>query len=769
MNLPNSLWAASAVDAIDTPALAGHHGADVVIVGGGFAGLSSALHLAEAGKSVIVLEANEPGWGASGRNGGQVNPGWRMLPSEIAAKYGSNRTPAVLDMLNRACDLTFDLIDRHQMSCDAERPGFVHAGFGRFGKAFLDSWIAEWGEFGVKIDRIDNAGLKHLIGTDLYHLGMLDPRGGHVQPMSYARELARTAAAKGAVIHGDSRVTAIHEEGAGWRVATAGGDVEAEHVILCTNGYTDGAWPGLAKTVVPLTSFIAASEPLDAARLAAILPGRHAVAETRRALHYFRLDRDNRFVIGGRGNFTNLNEPGSVEHLKRMAPKIFPALEGIGWSYRWGGQIAVTPDHTPRLFKLARNVHAGVAFNGRGVAMGSMFGTQLTRVVMGEEPDMPIAADRHHPQPCLPPVRHHLVPGDRPHAGSARPARRPGEPYLDLKLVVRRVQRFLGHAEDPIVERGDCGTFQCFRQADEIGAGVQRHAQIKRRDERAGLQVVNHQASCRQGDAAPQHCRRQGHGRDVEDRALRCIDPRDAHGAQPHIPIRRRPDVTPALVVQQRVMNQIFRTAQRMLTLQQGRAAYRRHAFGHQWFLVEAGVTAGAVAQADIGFIGLQIDDVRRGRHVHLDIRILLLEILDARQQPARGKGRRGRDDKPHLIVQRRQTPHRPFEDQKTVAQARQQQDAGRAQLQLAVMADEEFVAQAVFQRANLMADRRRRDVELRCRVLEAEQSARRLEGAQPVQGQSRDRHNEIILDEKNYFKTQKHLVCGNPLVPPDC
>lgn len=360
------------------------------MIGGGFTGLSTALHLAEAGKSVIVLEAAEPGWGASGRNGGQVNPGWRMLPSEIAAKYGSNRTPTVLDMLNKAPDLVFDLIGRHGIACDHERHGFVHAGFGRVGRDFLDGWVREWGELGVKVERFDRAGLKDLIGTDLYHLGILDPRGGHLQPLSYARGLAHAAIAKGAKVYGQSPAQSIHEQGAGWRVVTATGEVEAKHVILCTNGYADKVWPDLEKTVVPITTFIAASEPLDAARLNMVLPGRHHVAETRRALHYFKLDRDNRFVIGGRGNFTNLEEPGSVEHLKKTAREIFPALEGIGWSHGWGGKVAVTPDHTPRLFKLANNVHAGIGFNGRGVAMGSMFGTQLTRVVLGEEPDMPI-------------------------------------------------------------------------------------------------------------------------------------------------------------------------------------------------------------------------------------------------------------------------------------------------------------------------------------------------------------------------------------------
>jgi glycine/D-amino acid oxidase-like deaminating enzyme len=390
VKLPESLWTASATTPAVTPVLTGKHAADVVVVGGGFTGLSTALHLAEAGKSVIVLEAGEPGWGASGRNGGQVNPGWRMLPSEITAKYGANRGATVLDMLNRACDVAFEVIARHGIDCDAERPGFVHAGFGQTGKAFLEGWIREWGELGVKVERHDRASLKKLIGTELYPFAMRDPRGGHLQPLSYARGLAKAAAGKGAAVHGNSRVDAIHRQGSDWRVVTGNGEVVAEHVVLCTNAYSDRLWPDLRKTVIPVTTFVAATEPLDAERLKSILPGRHAVAETRRALHYFKLDRDNRFVIGGRGNFTNLNEPGSTEHLQRTAREIFPALEGVSWEYGWGGRVAVTPDHTPRLFKLAENVHAGLGFNGRGVAMCTMFGTQLTRAVLGEETDMPI-------------------------------------------------------------------------------------------------------------------------------------------------------------------------------------------------------------------------------------------------------------------------------------------------------------------------------------------------------------------------------------------
>ncbi|MBN36566.1 MAG: hypothetical protein CMM46_17660 [Rhodospirillaceae bacterium] len=254
MILPDSLWAASAAPAVGAPPLKGRNAADVVVIGGGFTGLSTALHLAEAGKSVIVLEAGEPGWCASGRNGGQVNPGWRMLPSEITAKYGRNRGPAVLDMLNKACDAAFDVISRHGIDCDVERPGFVHAGFDPLGKAFLDGWIREWGELGLAVERYDRAGLQEFIGTDFYHFAKHDPRGGHLQPLSYARGLARAAITQGATIHGHSRVDALHQKGGGWQVVTKGGSVDTEHIVICTNAYSDRLWPNLRKSIIPIST-----------------------------------------------------------------------------------------------------------------------------------------------------------------------------------------------------------------------------------------------------------------------------------------------------------------------------------------------------------------------------------------------------------------------------------------------------------------------------------------------------------------------------------
>ena len=394
---PNSLWLATAPSPPETSPLRDRIESDVAIVGGGITGLSAALHLGDAGKRCVVLEAHDIGWGASGRNGGQVNPGWRILPSEAAARLGHERSSGVLDMLNRAADLVFGLVRRYAIDCVPERPGLIYAGIGGHGQEFLHAWAREWGAFGVETDILDRMAVSDALGSDFYSYGLRDPRGGHVQPLSYVRGLARAAIEQGARIHTGSRAMTIERAGPDWRVATGDGHVTARHVVFCGNGYTDSLWGGLRKTIVPITSFLTATEPLAGERLRSLLPGRHAVAEARRILHYYRLDGGNRFVMGGRGNLMSLREPGSVAHLRRMALAIFPQLDGVAWEYDWGGQLALTPDQIPRLFCLDRNVHAGLGFNGRGVAMASMFGLQLCRAVMGESPDMPVESIRTIP------------------------------------------------------------------------------------------------------------------------------------------------------------------------------------------------------------------------------------------------------------------------------------------------------------------------------------------------------------------------------------
>lgn len=387
---PPSLWVETADPLPACAPLAGDHRAEIAIVGAGFTGLSAALHLAEAGHAVRVLEAAQPGWGASGRNGGQVNPGWKLLPKEIERLHGRDQGRRIIAMAGAACDLVFDLIERHRIDCNAVRPGYVQGAQSKRGIGFLENWVRQWSAHGASVELLSRRETVQLLGTETYLRAFLDRRGGNIQPLSYVRGLCRAAVAAGAFVHGASRALRLRREANNWKLDTANGSLTADQVLICTNGYTDSLWPGLAAAVVPVPSFVAASEPLDNARLGAILPGRHAVSETRRVQFYYRTDADGRFVIGGRGNLFDDAEMGDFTHVHAEACRLFPALANVGWQFHWGGYTAMTLSHTPKLMKLAPGLHAGMGYNGRGIAMATMMGKQMAMVIRGEQPDMPV-------------------------------------------------------------------------------------------------------------------------------------------------------------------------------------------------------------------------------------------------------------------------------------------------------------------------------------------------------------------------------------------
>jgi glycine/D-amino acid oxidase-like deaminating enzyme len=384
----SSLWSATAGPAPSCPALEGVVDADVTIVGAGYTGLSAALHLAREGKRVVVLDAQEPGFGCSGRNGGQVNPGsTKMSPSEVKAELGDHWGERFLRFGHRSTDIVFELIDQYGIECEAIRPGFVQGGYGERGKRSAERWMHEWNERDVAVQSFEREGMTALLGTERYHHGLLDPRGGNIQPLSYARGLAHAALGESATIHGKSRANRIARTGAGWEVTSNAGSVRSENVILATNGYTDKLWPGLKETIVPTTSFVTATKPLGHNVLGSVLPGRHAVSETARIIVYYRLDDAGRFIIGGHGNWFNTNERGDNSHVAAEAVRLFPQLADAQWAYHWAGWPAVTKNHTPHLFELDDGVYAGLGYNGRGVGSATLMGQQLAeRVLDRDEP-----------------------------------------------------------------------------------------------------------------------------------------------------------------------------------------------------------------------------------------------------------------------------------------------------------------------------------------------------------------------------------------------
>ncbi|WP_426959556.1 NAD(P)/FAD-dependent oxidoreductase [Muricoccus radiodurans] len=387
--LPPSLYADTARPPIETPPLGGDHRTAVVIVGGGFTGLSTALHLAEAGTACILLEAHEPGWGASGRNGGQVNPGLKPNYGEVVKAFGPDLGRRMVALSSGAPDFVFSLIRRLNIDCEPRQTGTLRVAFHDNDAASIRRTYEDGRDHGMPFELLDAAALRTATGTTRYVSGVLDPRGGHLNPLGYARGLAEAAQRAGARIHGGTSALRLSQDGRGWRIDTPSGTVRADRVVLGTNGYTDSLWPGLEQTVVPVHSGIVATEPLPDALAAAIMPGRSSLYEIGKVTVYLRLDAGNRLLVGGRSFSRDLAGPEALAYLARYGRRLWPALDGVRWTHGWNGRVAVTTDHYPHVHAPAPGILIGLGYNGRGVAMASAMGAQLARRLQGG-PDTPI-------------------------------------------------------------------------------------------------------------------------------------------------------------------------------------------------------------------------------------------------------------------------------------------------------------------------------------------------------------------------------------------
>lgn len=398
--LADSLWTATANAAPRRPALTGTVEADTVIVGGGFTGLSAALHLAEAGQAVILLEAETPGWGASGRNGGQVNPGLKPNPDDLVARFGDDFGRRMARRWGEGGALVFDLIARHGIDCDAANIGFLRTATSPKTLANLTEIARQWRAHGADYDEVSREETARLVGADAYIGGVIDRRGGNIHPLNYALGLADAAERAGAVIHGQSRATAIEADGAGVAVRTAEGRVTARRALICTNAYTGDLARPLGKTVVPVTSVQVATAPLSDNIARSILPEGHSPTDTRRLIFYFRKTADGRFVMGGRGALGERSTRARQEALRAAAATLYPQLGDAEWAHAWGGDVAMTRDSLPGLHLIAPNVLAGLGFNGRGVANATVMGTILADWALGapaEALDLPLTPARSIP------------------------------------------------------------------------------------------------------------------------------------------------------------------------------------------------------------------------------------------------------------------------------------------------------------------------------------------------------------------------------------
>ncbi|KQV41782.1 MULTISPECIES: FAD-binding oxidoreductase [unclassified Rhizobium] len=394
LNDPRShgLWEKTAPAAPVTRSLDGNVTADVVIVGGGFTGISAALHLAEAGRRAVVLEGAEIGFGGAGRNVGLINAGMWVMPDDLPGELGDVHGERLLDMLGNAPRLVMELIERHGIACELERNGTLHCAVGEAGLKEITERAGQWQRRGAPVTLLDATETAKRIGTAAYAGSLLDMRAGTLQPLAYVRGLAKAAIAAGATIHTASRVTSYARSGSQWTVRTDGGSVTAPWVIVSTDAYSTGPWESVRREQVHLPYFNLATRPLSPRLLSAILPGREGVWDTKEILSSFRMDRAGRLVFGSVGALRNTGRAVHVAWAKRALKRLFPALGPVEFECEWFGKIGMTDNALPRFHRFAENVVGFSGYNGRGIAPGTVFGRTLAQLVLGGigETDLPL-------------------------------------------------------------------------------------------------------------------------------------------------------------------------------------------------------------------------------------------------------------------------------------------------------------------------------------------------------------------------------------------
>ena len=381
---PHTTYSAGAGTPLGLGPLAGHHRADVAIVGGGIAGCSAALHAAEAGARVVLVEANEIGWGASSRNAGHLPPATKHDPDEIIARYGAAAGQRLIDAAEQGPVVLGKLIQRHGIDCDYSVPGIIMAAHTEKALRAHEKRVAYWQARGRPVELLDRGQAADMIGSDYYLGAAIDRRGGRINPLAYVRGLARAAIKAGAVLHEGTRATGLARDGVRWKLTTPQGEIEADRVFLCTNAYTDNLWPELRTTIVPVRAYQFASRPLRDNVAKSILPGGQPMTDSRRLLSGIRMHHgDGRLQFGGQGPaFGPQGEPHWRATYARLQ-RIFPQLGALETDYWWSGFMAFNADNSWHIHDLAPGLLAMLGCNGRGVVLATLWGRELARHAAG--------------------------------------------------------------------------------------------------------------------------------------------------------------------------------------------------------------------------------------------------------------------------------------------------------------------------------------------------------------------------------------------------
>lgn len=401
---------------------------DVVIIGAGFTGLSAALSLASSGVDVRVLEAHHIGWGGSGRAWGQVAASAKFMPKKIEADFPADVAERINHAAALAPDLVFGLAKQYQMNCDVVQTGNLIAAHVPEKEAGLAATVNDLVKRGYPVELLEGEACRAVTGSPRYRVALYDKRGGSLNPLGYARGLAKAAMGAGAKIHEGVSVTALERNQAGWHVATNAGSITADNVIIATNAFsTNSLFKGIEQEVFPVRAYQIVSEPLNEQQLASVLPGRQSLNDTRRLYSGIRIWPDGRLQIGIDGPIFSMAGKAYVKAAIKRIEMTYPQLKGLKWGESWGGWVDMTRDEYPKLHALAPGLWSGYGFSGRGIAIGTMMGRDLAAHVLSK-PEEAI-----HPVTPLQPVSWHAF--HRPMISALAMAYRVQDTIADLRYA----------------------------------------------------------------------------------------------------------------------------------------------------------------------------------------------------------------------------------------------------------------------------------------------------------------------------------------------
>lgn len=396
-----SLYAATADPTLAFPALSEPGRTHVAIIGGGFTGLSAALHLAEGGVDVALVEAEKMGWGASGRNGGQLHSGQRRDQDWLEAQFGKEDALGLWRMAEEAKALVMDLIARHGIECHW-RAGLIET-------VHKERLVGEEKDYVGKLERdygydavewLDRATLAERIGTDVYFGGRRDATAGHLDPLKLAEGIARAAAEAGARLHEGTRVVKLTgSAGTGFELATgAGATLKADIVILAGDGYLSGIDADTEARVMAIDNYILATAPIGAGAAGGLIPGGEAVSDSRFVVYYFRPTADGRLLFGGGETYSRTPPADMAGFVRRHLARVYPQLAEAPIDYAWGGSVAITLRRLPFIRRLRPGVYVASGYSGQGVALAPYAGKVLADAILGDVARL----DRFAALPCPP-------------------------------------------------------------------------------------------------------------------------------------------------------------------------------------------------------------------------------------------------------------------------------------------------------------------------------------------------------------------------------